>query len=99
MFNRLFIMSNYVEFDNRITFHPGYYIKELVEDSGLSLEDYAKKLGTSTNCLSALISGKKSLSGSIAEELSFLTGTSVSYWLNIQQTYDETLKLLRSHKE
>mgnify|MGYP000814655684 FL=1 len=29
-------MSNYIEYDDKIAFHPGYYIKEMVEESGLT---------------------------------------------------------------
>ena len=37
-------MSNYVEYNDMIAFHPGYYIKELVDESGLTQEDFAKRL-------------------------------------------------------
>ena len=37
-------MSNYIEFENKIAFHPGYYIKEIVDESGLTQEDFAKRL-------------------------------------------------------
>ena len=84
-------MSNYIEFENKMAFHPGYYIKELVDESGLTQEDFAKRLGTTPKNLSVLISGVQSLSIEMAEKLSRFTGTSVSYWLNMQQTYDEVL--------
>ena len=29
-------MSNYIEYNDKIVFHPGYYIKEIIEESGLS---------------------------------------------------------------
>ena len=29
-------MSNYIEYGDKVVFHPGYYIKEMVEESGLS---------------------------------------------------------------
>ena len=32
-------MSSYVEYHDKIAFHPGYYIKEIVEESGLTQED------------------------------------------------------------
>ena len=28
-------MSNYIEYNDKIAFHPGYYIKEIIEESGL----------------------------------------------------------------
>lgn len=82
-------MSNYIEYRDRIAFHPGYYLKEVVDESGLTQEDFAKRLGTTPKNLSILIRGEQSLSIDIAAKLSRMLGTSVSYWLNMQQTYDE----------
>ena len=28
-------MSNYIEYNDRIAFHPGYYIKEIIDESGI----------------------------------------------------------------
>ena len=82
-------MSNYIEFKNKICFHPGYYIKEIVDESGLTQEDFAKRLGTTPKNLSILIRGDQSLSIEMANKLSRMLGTSVSLWLNLQQSYDE----------
>lgn len=81
-------MSNYLEYNDRIAFHPGYYLKEMVEESGLTQEDYAKFLGTTPKNLSILIRGEQSLSIDIATKLSRMYGTTINYWLNLQQTYD-----------
>lgn len=81
-------MSNYIEYDDKIAFHPGYYIKEIVEESGLTQEDFAKRLDTTPKNLSLLIRGEQNLSIDIAMKLSRMTGTSVSYWLNLQKAYD-----------
>lgn len=82
-------MSNYIEFNDKIAFHPGYYIAEIIDESGLTQGDFAKRLGTSPKNLSVLISGEQSISINIASKLSSLLGTSITYWLNLQQTYDE----------
>lgn len=39
-------MSNYIEYNDKIAFHPGYYIKEIIEESGLSQKDFANRLDT-----------------------------------------------------
>ena len=39
-------MSNYIEYGDRIAFHPGYYIKEIIDESGLTQQDFAKRLDT-----------------------------------------------------
>jgi len=81
-------MSNYIEYNDKIAFHPGYYIKEIVEESGLTLEDFAKRLDTTPKNLSILIRGEQSLSIDIATKLSRMIGTTVEYWLNLQNAYD-----------
>ena len=81
-------MNNYLEYNDKIAFHPGYYLKEMVEESGLTQEDFAKRLGTTPKNLSILIRGEQSLSIEIATRLSRMYGTTIHYWLNLQQTYD-----------
>lgn len=81
-------MSNYIEYKDKIAFHPGYYLKEIVEDSGLTQEDFAKRLGTTPKNLSILIRGEQSLSIDIASKLSRMLGTTITYWLNLQQMFD-----------
>lgn len=92
-------MGNYVQYNDVIAFHPGYYIKELVEESGLTQEDFAKRLDTTPKNLSLLIRGEQSLSIDIAMKLSRMLDTSVNYWLNLQNTYDSLIAEIKSEKE
>lgn len=81
-------MSNYIEYNNKIAFHPGYYIKEIIDESGLSQQDFAQRLNTTPKNLSLLIRGEQSLSIDIAMKLSRMLGTSLTYWLNLQNAFD-----------
>ena len=63
-------MNNYIEYNDRVAFHPGYYIKEIVEQSGLTQKDFAKRLDTTPKNLSLLIRGEQNLSIDIAMKLS-----------------------------
>lgn len=92
-------MSNYIEHNDRIAFHPGYYIKEIVEESGLTQEDFAKRLNTTPKNLSILIRGEQNLSIDIATKLSRMLGTTVSLWLNLQQAYDTMVAEFISEEE
>ena len=92
-------MSNYLEYNDKIAFHPGYYLKELVDESGLTQEDFAKRLGTTPKNLSILIRGEQSLSIDVATKLSRMLGTTIAYWLNLQQAYDEKLAEIQSEEE
>lgn len=82
-------MSNCIEYKDKVAFHPGYYIKEIIDDSGLTQADFARRLGTTPKNISILVRGEQSLSVDIAGKLSRMLGTSVAYWLNLQQKYDE----------
>lgn len=92
-------MSNYIEYKDRVAFHPGYYIKETIEESGLTQEDFAKRLGTTPKNLSLLVRGEQNLSFEIALKLSKMLGTSVEYWMNLQSAYDTVLAELASVSE
>lgn len=92
-------MSNYIEYNDKIAFHPGYYIKEIIEESGLSQKDFAKRLDTTPKNLSILVRGEQSLSIDIAMKLSRMLGTSVDYWLNLQKSYDALIAEFELSKE
>lgn len=92
-------MSNIIRYKDRIAFHPGYYIKELVDDSGLTQEDFAKRLDTTPKNLSLLIRGEQSLSLDLAMKLSRMLGTSTEYWLNLQTKFDTMVIEFKSDQE
>lgn len=92
-------MSNYIEYKDKVAFHPGYYIKEAVDESGLTQEDFAKRLDTTPKNLSKLINGEQKLSVEMAVKLSRMLGTSVNYWLNLQSTFDSTVAAFKSDEE
>lgn len=92
-------MSDYVEYKDRIAFHPGYFIKEIIESSGLTQEDFAKRLDTTPKNLSMLVRGEQRLSNDIAMKLSRLTGTTIGYWLNLQKAYDALIAEFESDNE
>jgi HTH-type transcriptional regulator/antitoxin HigA len=89
-------MSNYIEYKNSLAFHPGYYIQEIIEESGLTQADFAYRLGTTPKNLSLLIRGEQSLSVDMAMKLSKMVGTSIQYWLNLQIAYDAVLAQIAS---
>lgn len=92
-------MSNYIEYNDKIAFHPGYYLEEMVKESGLTQADFAKRLGTTPKNLSILIRGEQNLSIDIAFKLSRLSGTTIDYWLNLQLAYNAMQAEFLSDKE
>lgn len=89
-------MGNYIEYGDRIIFHPGYYIKEILEESDYTKKDFAKRLNIAPEKLDMLINGKINLSNETVLKLSELTGTSINYWYNIQMAYDDFVFEMKS---
>ena len=56
-------------------------------------------MGTTPKNLSILLRGEQNLSIDIATKLSRMLGTTIAYWLNLQQAYDEKLAEIQSEEE
>lgn len=84
-------MGNYIELKDKIAFHPGYYIEEIIENNKQTQEDFAKSLDITPEDLGFLIRGETRLCTDIAVKLSRVTGMSVTCWLNLQDTYDSLI--------
>ena len=72
-------MSDFIEYKDKMAFHPGYYVKEIIEDGGLTQEEFAYRLGTTPKNLSILLRGEQRLSIDIAEKLSRMLGTTTTF--------------------
>ena len=80
---------NKIFYKNLKAFHPGYYIKELIEEMDITQNEFALRLNITEKTLSKLINGEISLSKNLAKKLSLMTETSINIWLNLQKKYDE----------
>ena len=88
---------NKTEYRDLIAFHPGYYIKDIIEDMEITQDDFAKRLGVSGKTISRLVNGRIPLSNELALGLSLMFGTSVDLWKNMQETYE--LKCIEINKK
>jgi len=89
---------NKIEYKELIAFHPGYYLKEIIEDMGITQDEFAKRLGTTGKSLSDLLNGKSNLSKEISLNLSIMFGTTMDVWLNLQKTYIEKVLEIERRK-
>lgn len=80
-------MSAYIEYGDTIAFHPGWYVKEIMDESNLDDEDFAGMLGMTAEELRLVVSGEKDITAYIAVKLSEMLGTSKEFWLNLQKHY------------
>jgi addiction module HigA family antidote len=68
--------------------HPGEYIREALEDLGLTQAALAQALGVSTMRISHLVREERPVTAELALRLGQAFGQSPQYWLNLQSDYD-----------
>lgn len=78
-------------------FLPGEFIREELEAREWGQIDLAAILGRSPNIISDIISGKRSISPDIAQELASAFGTSAELWLNLQTAHDLAMAERSNH--
>lgn len=68
--------------------HPGEILKETLDDFSLSMNRFAQEISVPANRISAIVAGKRSITGETALRLGRYFGTSAAYWMNMQARYD-----------
>lgn len=74
---------------NNLAFHPGDYVKDIVEDLNLSRTELAIKLDVELETVNNLIDGKIDLDEDLTYKLEKFTGVDSKTWLNLQESYKE----------
>jgi antitoxin HigA-1 len=70
--------------------HPGEVLKDTVlrRGGGLSVTEFAKRLGVSRVALSRVVNGRAAVSAELAIRLAAALGGSAESWLRMQVSYD-----------
>lgn len=68
--------------------HPGEYIKEVLQETGVSQAAFAKNLNVSPMRISHIIHGRRPVTAEMAFLIGKATGQTPEYWLNLQMDYD-----------
>lgn len=77
-------MNGIKECEEILTFHPGSYVKEIVDDLNITQEEFSMRLGTSLKVISEIINEEAPINIETASKLYNLTGISAQTWLNLQ---------------
>jgi addiction module HigA family antidote len=72
----------------RLLIHPGEHLADELEALGMSANRLAKELGVPTNRITAIIGGRRGISGDTALRLGRWLGTGPGIWLNLQKNYE-----------
>jgi addiction module HigA family antidote len=70
--------------------HPGLILKDTVlrEDGGISVKEFAEKLGMTRTAISRVVNGKAAVSPELAIRLAALLNVTARSWLTMQVEYD-----------
>jgi addiction module HigA family antidote len=68
--------------------HPGVYLKEILEELGLSQYRLAHDIAVPAMRISHIVHGKRPVTAELALRLGRYFGQSPRYWLNLQSRYD-----------
>jgi antitoxin HigA-1 len=72
----------------RSAIHPGEHLAEQLEELGMSAADLGRRLGVPTNRITAILHGRRSITGDTALRLGHFFGNSPQFWLNLQALHD-----------
>ena len=78
-------MSNMIEYNDIVAFHPGYYVADIIEDMGISQAEFATRMGTTAKTLSNLVNGQINLSNDLAKK-------------NSRDAWNESTSMVKSSK-
>ena len=90
---------NKIEYEELIAFHPGYYVKNYIEEQGITQEELAKRLQVTPKYVSDLVNGRINLTDEMVLKLSIVFGTSTTMWLNLNQKYIEKKLEIEKRKQ
>lgn len=68
----------------RIAIHPGKHLAEELDVLKISAAELARRLKVPTYRVTAILNGKRAITGDTALRLAHFFGTSAEFWLNLQ---------------
>lgn len=68
--------------------HPGEFLRETLDEMGLTQSAFADAIGVSPMRVSHLLKGDRPVTAELALRLERALGQTPQYWLNLQTTYD-----------
>jgi addiction module HigA family antidote len=68
--------------------HPGEFLKEILDELGISQAEFARAIGLSAMRISYVVKGKRSVTAEMALLFGKAFGQTPQYWINLQAAYD-----------
>jgi len=68
--------------------HPGVFLKEILDELGMSQSAFAHAIGVSPMRISHVIKGSRPVMAELAMLFGKVFGQTPTYWMNLQTSYD-----------
>ncbi len=68
--------------------HPGVFLKEILDELGISQNAFAQAIGVSPMRVSHVIKGTRPVTAELALLFGKAIGQTPTYWMNLQTSYD-----------
>lgn len=68
--------------------HPGAVLRDILEERGITQQDFAARLGIARVRLNQILGGKRSVTADTAMRLGKVLGTGPEVWLGMQHALD-----------
>ena len=68
--------------------HPGVFLKEILDELGMSQNAFAQSIGVSPMRISHVIKGSRPVNAELAVLFGKVFGQTPTYWMNLQTSYD-----------
>lgn len=78
--------------------HPGRGLREIVEASGWTISETARRMGVTRQSLSRLLNGHAGISPSMALALESIGWSNAEFWMRVQASYDLAQEKLRRER-
>jgi addiction module HigA family antidote len=68
--------------------HPGVFLKEILDELGVSQKAFAHAIGVSPMRISHVVKGSRPVTAELAVLFGKVFGQTPTYWMNLQTNYD-----------
>jgi len=74
--------------NNMLPVHPGVFLKEILDELGVSQAEFSRTIGISPMRVSHVIKGTRPVTAEMALLFGKVFGQTPQYWVNLQAAYD-----------
>lgn len=77
--------------ENLPPIHPGQFVRDDLDELGLSARKFADHIGVAPNAITGILNGERGISAAMALRFGKAFGTGPDYWMRLQDLYEKKL--------